>query len=104
LDAFLDFPTKDPHGDPIPDKDGNIIKLEKQLLSELDINKTGICVGVKDSSSGFLQYLDKQKIALGAKIKIIEKESFDNSLIIEVDEKKLLITHKTAGNLFIKAM
>jgi DtxR family Mn-dependent transcriptional regulator len=104
LDAFLDFPSKDPHGDPIPDKDGNIIKVEKQLLSELEINKTGICVGVKDSSSVFLQYLDKQKIALGSKIKVIEKESFDNSLIIEVDKNKLLITHKTAGNLFIKAM
>ncbi|WP_162126687.1 metal-dependent transcriptional regulator [Flavobacterium phycosphaerae] len=104
LDAFLDFPSKDPHGDPIPDKDGNIAKVEKQLLSELGINKTGICVGVKDSSTGFLQYLDKQKIALGSKIRILEKESFDNSLTIEIDGNKLLITHKIAGNLFIKTI
>jgi len=104
LDAFLDFPSKDPHGDPIPDKDGNIAKVEKQLLSELEINKTGICVGVKDSSTGFLQYLDKQKIALGSKIKVIEKESFDNSLTIEINGIRLLITHKIAGNLFIKTI
>lgn len=104
LDSFLDFPSKDPHGDPIPDKDGNIVKVEKQLLSELEIGKTGICIGVKDSSSGFLQYLNKQKIALGSKIKVVERESFDHSMIIEVDEGKLLITQKTAGNLFIKAM
>ncbi|WP_333599099.1 metal-dependent transcriptional regulator [Flavobacterium sp.] len=104
LDEFLDFPSKDPHGDPIPDKNGNIAKVEKQLLSELDINRTGICVGVKDSSVGFLQYLDKQKIALGSKIKVIEKESFDNSLIIEINENRLLITNKIASNLFIKTM
>jgi DtxR family Mn-dependent transcriptional regulator len=104
LDEFLDFPSKDPHGDPIPDKNGNIVKVEKQLLSELEINKTGICVGVKDSSTSFLQYLDKQKIALGSKIKIIEKESFDNSLTIEINGNKLLITNKIASNLFIKTV
>ncbi|MGL2965262.1 metal-dependent transcriptional regulator [Flavobacterium sp. XGLA_31] len=104
LDEFLDFPSKDPHGDPIPDKNGNIPKVEKQLLSELAINKTGICVGVKDSSTGFLQYLDKQKIALGTQIKVIEKESFDNSLTIEINGNKLLITNKIAGNLFVKTI
>lgn len=104
LDEFLDFPSKDPHGDPIPDKNGNVIKVEKQLLSELTIDKTGICVGVKDSSTGFLQYLDKQKIALGSKIKVIDKESFDNSLTIEINGAKLLITQKIAGNLFIKTL
>jgi len=104
LDEFLDFPSKDPHGDPIPDKNGNVIKVEKQLLSELTIDKIGICVGVKDSSTGFLQYLDKQKIALGSKIKVIDKESFDNSLTIEINGAKLLITQKIAGNLFIKTL
>lgn len=104
LDEFLDFPSKDPHGDPIPDKNGNIVKVEKQLLSELEIGKTGICVGVKDSSTGFLQYLDKQKIALGSKIKVIDKESFDNSLTISINGEKLLITSKIAGNLFIKTI
>ena len=104
LDAFLDFPAKDPHGDPIPDKHGNIAKVEQQLLSELAIDKAGICVGVKDSSTAFLQFLDKQKIALGSKIKVIDKESFDNSLTIEVNGNPLLISNKIASNLFIKTL
>lgn len=104
LDAFLGFPTEDPHGDPIPDKNGNIVKVEKQLLSEMEIGQTGICVGVKDSSSSFLQYLDKQQIALGSKIKITAKESFDMSLTIEVNTKSIIISNKIAGNLFVKTV
>ena len=68
LDDFLGNPTEDPHGDPIPDAYGKIIKTEKLLLSELPQNQTGICVGVKDSSTEFLKYLDKNQIALGTKI------------------------------------
>lgn len=102
LDAYLDFPSKDPHGDPIPDKNGKILKMEKQLLSDLEINKKCICVGVKDSSSAFLQYLDKNKIALGSKITILEKEPFDNSMTVEIKKNKILISSKIASNIFIK--
>jgi DtxR family Mn-dependent transcriptional regulator len=102
LDDFLGNPTEDPHGDPIPDVNGRVIKIEKQLLSELHENQTGICVGVKDTSSEFLKYLDKQGIALGSKIEIIAKESFDLSLKIKVDNKDLTISNKIASNLFVK--
>lgn len=102
LDDFLGNPTEDPHGDPIPDANGRMIKIEKQLLSELQESQTGICVGVKDTSSEFLKYLDKQGIALGSRIQIISKESFDLSLKIKVDYKDLTISNKIATNLFVK--
>jgi len=102
LDDFLGNPTEDPHGDPIPNANGQIIAIEKQLLSELSEHQIGICVGVKDSSSEFLKYLDKQEISLGSKIEIISKESFDLSLMIKVDSKELTISNKIASNLFVK--
>lgn len=102
LDNFLGNPTEDPHGDPIPDANGKIIKKEKLLLSELGFNQSGICVGVKDSSKEFLKYLDKNQIALGSKIEIITKEDFDFSLKIKVDEKEFSISNKIANNLFVK--
>jgi DtxR family Mn-dependent transcriptional regulator len=102
LDDFLGNPTEDPHGDPIPDANGRIVKIEKQLLSELLENQFGMCVGVKDTSSDFLKYLDKQEIALGSKIEIIGKETFDLSLKIKVNEKELTISNKIASNLFVK--
>jgi len=102
LDDFLGNPTEDPHGDPIPNAKGEIFKIDKQLLSELVEKQQGICVGVKDTSSEFLKYLDKQEIALGSKIEIIAKESFDLSLRIKVDGKNLTISNKIASNLFVK--
>lgn len=102
LDDFLGNPTEDPHGDPIPNASGQIVAVEKQLLSELSENQIGICVGVKDSSSQFLKYLDKQEISLGSKIEIVSKENFDLSLIINVDSKELAISNKIAGNLYVK--
>jgi DtxR family Mn-dependent transcriptional regulator len=102
LDDFLGNPTEDPHGDPIPNAEGRIIKVEKRLLSELEKNQSGICVGVKDTSSDFLKYLDKQEIALGSQIAIIEKESFDNSFKILVGIKEMMISNKIASNLYIQ--
>ena len=102
LDDFLGNPTEDPHGDPIPNANGQIVAIEKQLLSELVENQIGICVGVKDSSAEFLKYLDKQEIALGSKIEIIFKESFDLSTKIKVNEVELTISNKIANNLYVK--
>ena len=102
LDDFLGNPTEDPHGDPIPDANGRIIKIEKHLLSELSENQIGICVGVKDTSSEFLKYLDKQEIALGSRIEFLSKESFDLSVRINIDNKELSISNKIASNLFVK--
>jgi DtxR family Mn-dependent transcriptional regulator len=104
LDALLGFPTHDPHGDPIPDKDGNIKIIEKSLLSTLSINESGICVGVDDSSSEFLRFLDKKGITLGKQITVLEKEDFDNSLSIHIGDKKMSISNKIANNLYIRKL
>ena len=103
LDEFLGFPKKDPHGDPIPDKEGNFQKIEKRLLSKLEENQYGICVGVNDSSSEFLKYLDKHQISLGQQIKVISKESFDGSLTILINKKEMTISHKISNNIYIQS-
>ena len=102
LDEFLNFPTEDPHGDPIPNAEGQIVNIKKQLLSEFEKNRIGVCVGVKDTSSDFLKYLDKQEIALGSEIEVMEQESFDSSFRIRVGDKEMTISNKIASNLFIK--
>lgn len=104
LDAFLDHPDFDPHGDPIPDKNGKMKVSEKKLLSELQKNQRGICVGVKQSSSEFLQYLDKRKIGIGSKIKVLGKEFFDGSMMIQVGKNQLFISNKIASNLYINTI
>ena len=102
LDAFLGFPAFDPHGDPIPNEKGVIQKVNKLLLSEAELNREYYCIGVKDSSSEFLKYLDKQKIALGSVFKVIEKESFDDTLTVEVNSQEKTISNKIANNLYVQ--
>ncbi len=104
LDAFLDYPSRDPHGDPIPNAKGELLKMDNKLLSELTVGQRAICVGVKDTSSEFLKYLDKQKIALGSDFEIIEKESFDDSLRIRSNGSEITISNKIASNLYIKTV
>ena len=101
LDKFLDFPTHDPHGDPIPNTAGFIKYTPKLKLSDLNIGETGKFIGVKDSSSTFLKYLDKRKISLGSNIKVLHQEKFDQSLHVGLDETNLTISIKTASNLYI---
>ena len=101
LDAFLGYPKEDPHGDPIPDNDGNIIKSEKILLSQVNIGTSCVCAGVKNSTVKFLQYLDKTKIALGSEINVISKEPFDQSMTIALNGPEVTISSITANNLYV---
>jgi len=102
LDQFLGFPTIDPHGDPIPDKDGKITKRKKVKLSTLKEGQQSILLNVKNSSDDFLRYLDKKGIAIGNLIKVVIVESFDKSIQIEIDNKQILITEEVATNLLVK--
>ncbi len=102
LDKFLGFPKRDPHGDPIPDAEGNFSVSNKMLLSDVKKGDSGICVGVRDSSAPFLQFLDKNSIALGKELKVLEKESFDQSMLVKINDKELRISHLISGNLYVK--
>ncbi|MEL0651678.1 metal-dependent transcriptional regulator [Algibacter sp. TI.3.09] len=102
LDAFLDYPSHDPHGDPIPDENGRIQSIDKILLSQAQVSNICICVGVKDSSSEFLKYLDKHGIALGTELKVTNKEPFDNSITITINHSEFIISNIIANNLFVK--
>ena len=102
MDEFLGFPQYDPHGDPIPDSNGQIKAKNKISLTELPVNNEGIVVGVKESTSAFLKYLDKSGIHLGAKIKVLDKIEFDGSIEIEIDNKKtLIVSQKVSDNIFV---
>ncbi len=102
LDKYLGSPEFDPHGDPIPDKHGNIKTTKKRLLAEIEKNDQGICVGVKESSAEYLRYLDKKKIGIGTEITVVSKEYFDGSMIIEVGPDQFSISKKIAENLYVQ--
>lgn len=103
LDEFLGHPTHDPHGDPIPDADGELPISRKIPLAEGEINQALIVKGVKDSSSSFLKYLDKVGIYIGVKLKILDKIEYDGSSeVVLNDEKTLLISKEVSHNILVE--
>ena len=102
LDAFLKFPSYDPHGDPIPNKDGYIYKRKKVALITLNPQDETVLLGVKDSSDEFLKFLNKKNIGIGDRIKIIGHEIFDKSMEVIVDGRELTISEEVAKNLLVK--
>ena len=102
LDKYLEFPTHDPHGDPIPDKNGNIEHHKNVMLSSIQIGESCVVIGVKDSSTAFLKFLDNSNIKLGSVIKVIAIEDFDNSMNIESNNSSFSISNQISKNLFVK--
>ncbi len=102
LDEFLNFPTFDPHGDPIPAEDGAVRRPAHRLLADLAVGEQGTLAAVKDTSAPFLQYLDKVGLCLGAPLKVLDKVAFDNSLELRVNrDRTVLISAEVGRNLFI---
>ncbi|MEM9859116.1 MAG: metal-dependent transcriptional regulator, partial [Bacteroidota bacterium] len=102
LDELLGYPKFDPHGDPIPDENGEFKEKPKTPLLDLQIEQVGIVVTVQDDSPAFLQYLDKIGIYIGAKIKVIDKVEFDGSMEIQIDNRKTnFISKQVSENIWL---
>ena len=104
LDAFLGFPTHDPHGDPIPDSEGNLTPVISFNILEVPKGTRGILVQVKDSSEVFLKYLNKNGLHIGIPITVGAIEPFDQSLMISFEDKSLTISNAVAQNLLIQIL
>ncbi|MEL6590973.1 MAG: metal-dependent transcriptional regulator [Bacteroidota bacterium] len=99
IDEFLNFPRFDPHGDPIPNAQGEILIRNTQLLTEVDPPKWVEIVGVSDSDPDFLQYLDQIGLSLHQRIKLIEKLSYDQSCRLDINGQTILIGGNAAQNI-----
>ena len=102
LDKYLKYPKIDPHGDPIPNKDGKIDIKPKIKLSNLLINNKCNVSKVNDENGNLLEYLNKIKIHIGSKIKVLDIIEFDKSIEIEIDSKnKVFISNRVAENILV---
>ena len=103
LDIFLVKPKFDPHGDPIPDREGNYAKRQQMLLGEMAIGDRGVMVGVQEHSTAFLQHLDRIGLVLAAKVDVLEIFEFDKSVKIKLNgTTDLLVSSKVSENVFVK--
>ncbi|MEY3630537.1 metal-dependent transcriptional regulator [Aquirufa sp. HETE-40SA] len=105
LDEYLGFPKTDPHGDPIPNKEGVLPELAYSHLSDIKATKTCKLMGVAQDSAVFLQLLTKLNLNLGAKLDIKEINEFDRSIFVSInDAAPIFISHEVAKNILVKIL
>lgn len=101
LDAFLNYPKEDPHGEPIPDRNGKVQVKAQGCLHNQTLGYKGNIVAVKDSDSNLLKYLNKIGATPGKKIELLGREEYDESLEVVVDSKKVTISKSVAQNILV---
>jgi DtxR family Mn-dependent transcriptional regulator len=103
LDQFLDFPSYDPHGDSIPDKNGKIKTNPSISLLAGVTGKKYIVRHFAETADAFLDHLSHLQIVPGTRLKIIEVSTYDQSLTIVVNKKSLHLSEKVASNILVQA-
>ena len=102
LDNFLGNPSFDPHGDPIPDKNGKIQVIKQQSLSEISFKKNVTVSSVSNQTAQMLDMLKHYNIAIGTQLIVLKKFDFDGSLEIKVSKQNAcIISEQVAKNIFV---
>ena len=102
MEEMLDYPEYDPHGDPIPDKNGKLPKAKTGIPLSSIVPGNRVKVNrVHDFDSSFLQYISKIGIELNKEITVVESLEFDNSILVKIDKKETSLSSKVAANIFV---
>ncbi len=102
IDHVLGHPSIDPHGDPIPTKDGEIHCSMSFPLNESKEGSMVRVLRVSDSNSEMLQYISSIGISLNKEIHIKQKMNFDNSLLLKINDKEINISSTIASSIFVE--
>jgi DtxR family Mn-dependent transcriptional regulator len=102
IDEVLGFPDVDPHGDPIPTRNGIVKRVRWSALANVEEGSTVRVVRVNDANPELLQYASSVGLSLNKKITVKQRMKFDNSLIIRIGSKELTISATLAKNIFVK--
>ena len=101
LDEFLGHPKADPHGDPIPDAQGKIKPQVLIGLDQVEPGKKATITSVKDTDAELLKYLEKIGAKPGKHIQVINRESYDKSIEVVIEKKKVFLSLEVAKNILL---
>ena len=103
LDAFLNYPHFDPHGDPIPDSNGKMRVQQQINLVNMSFNKQAEVTSVGNQSTDLLELLKHKNIHIGTRLEVKKKYDFDKSIEVKVKNMQpVTISEQLAKALFVK--
>lgn len=86
--AKLHNPTRDPHGDPIPNAELSIEDPETNSLDSLDVGMSGRFVRVSDSDPEMLRYLGDRGIGIGDRFEVLARQPFEGPLTVRFGDRE----------------
>lgn len=98
---LLNYPTHDPHGDPIPTKDGIMPKMALLPLTDASINNQYIIGRVRDQESELLRYFEKIGVIPGVQIRIIDKAPFNGPILVKLEDVEKTIGFNIAEQVYL---
>jgi DtxR family Mn-dependent transcriptional regulator len=98
---FLDNPTHDPHGSPIPSKAGIIEEHDSIPLSQMEEGQSGTVVEVDDHDPALLRYLDELGLTPQQKINLVAREPFNGPIWVQVGKEKKMLGHEAANHVHV---
>jgi DtxR family Mn-dependent transcriptional regulator len=102
MDSYLGFPTRDPHGDPIPTREGLVPDYLDLPLADLPEGVTATVVRVSDRDPEQLRYLAELGLIPGARVRIVERLPFDELTRIEVGESVHVIGRQLSHAVWVE--
>jgi len=101
LEEMLDHPTRDPHGHPIPDRDGRIDELPSRSLAELTEGDSAHIDHIADEDGELLDLLEQRGLLPGASVRVVDTRPLDGLLVVAVDGDEQLIGRPVAQKLLV---
>lgn len=102
LDELLGYPTHDPHGDPIPTREGEIADVTTDPLTDVPSGQSVRIQRVSDRDPEMLSYLEEIGLLPGTSVEILEKAPFHGPITIRVGASEQVLGHRIASNIFVK--
>lgn len=98
---LLDHPTHDPHGDPIPTKDGIVPEMASLSLCDANLDEQYVIGRVKDQDPELLRYLEKTGVIPGVKLKVLEKTPFEGPIKVLLEDAEKTLGFSVAKEIFL---
>lgn len=101
IDAYLGFPSVDPHGDPIPKSDGTIAEIPASKLVDVAGGSDFRIVRVLDQGAEFLDYLTANGLRLASRGKLIRKSEQAGTVSLEVNGVETTLGIEAASKILV---
>lgn len=104
IDALLDYPTEDPHGDPIPDMMGKVHVAPSILLTDVTIGQTVTVQRFMTQDSDFVRYVETLGLVPGAIVHLEDRTSYGDVLTLRINEAGFPVGAFVANNLLVRIL